>query len=147
LRLAFELDAIDRAHISLDVPVSANIRSLAAGRALDLVLEPCGLTYEAMGKTIVVTIPSDSDSPDARKEVSYRVDDLVTETGTTPKANPDFAPLMDLIKTTVESEAWNPDGQGKIRKSDDNRHLVVEQTQKAHFDIAQLLEQLRSTAD
>ena len=145
LRLVFELDAIDHAHIPLDAPVTANIRSLAAGKALDLVLEPCGLTYEAVGKTIVVTTPSDS--PDAWKEVSYPVDDLVTEVGTTPKAKPDFDQLIGLIKQTVAVETWSADRDARIRISDDSRHLMINQTEDAHHRIAQLLEQLRSIAD
>jgi len=144
LRLAFDLDAIDRAHVSLEAPVSANIRSLAAGKALDLVLEPCGLMYGATGKMIIVT--AHRDSVQVWKQVSYPVDDLVNEIGMTPIANPDFAPLIDLIKSTVAPGTWNPDGRGKIRKSDDNRHLVIEQCEGAHNGIAELLMQLRWTA-
>jgi len=145
LRLAFELDAIESAHISLDAPVTANIRSLAAGKALQLVLEPSGLMYGATGKTVFVT--THRDAVDAWKVISYPVDDLVNEVGMTPKANPDFVPLIDLIKSTIQPGSWNPDGLGKIRKSDDNRHLVIEQSAATHNGIAELLMQLRWTAD
>ena len=59
----------------------------------------------------------------------------------------DFAPLVELIKTSIEPESWE-NGRGAVLSVDRKTiSFVVKQTDEAHDAIAKLLSQLRKSTD
>jgi beta-lactamase regulating signal transducer with metallopeptidase domain len=65
-----------------------------------------------------------------------------------PAAKADFAPLLELIKTTIRPESWTDNaGECSIKPFPQNLSLVVSQTAKGHEDLSTLVSQLRANLD
>ena len=74
--------------------------------------------------------------------LSYPVGELILPI---LSAKPDFAPLVELIKSTIEPDSWSEDaGQIVISHPDT---LVIRQTPQVHDRIAKLLSQLLDDID
>ena len=58
----------------------------------------------------------------------------------------DFAPLVELIKTSIEPESWDA-GIGAVGENGESISLVIQQTPAGHEAIARLLSQLRKSYD
>ncbi len=64
------------------------------------------------------------------------------------EAQPDFASLVELFKSTVAPDTWDEvGGWGTIRPLPTNLSLVVSQREETHKEIVELLEQLRRMQD
>jgi beta-lactamase regulating signal transducer with metallopeptidase domain len=101
----------------------------------------------ASTKTIsskVQATPETIDGSDKQPLVllSYPVGELILPI---LSAKPDFAPLVELIKSTIEPDSWSEDaGQIVISHPDT---LVIRQTPQVHDRIAKLLSQLLDDID
>ncbi|QDT50515.1 Methicillin resistance mecR1 protein [Symmachiella dynata] len=105
-------------------------------------------------------------APEAESEittVNYAVADLVVpvparlnldpqgthrQTTNDNAGKPDFAALIDLIKTTVRPDSWQEvGGAGTIQTFENTLSLVIRQSAEIHQGIAELLTQLRRLRD
>jgi hypothetical protein len=69
----------------------------------------------------------------------------VAVVGGVAQHTPNFAPILELVKSQVQPQTWESSGgQAVIHPFPQNYSLVVRQTPQAHQQIAALFEQLRS---
>ncbi|MFZ5833621.1 MAG: permease prefix domain 1-containing protein [Planctomycetota bacterium] len=147
--------ALDETGLSLDVPVSFNLKNVPADMVLRLAFDQHGLAYRLENGVVIVTTPEEAET--ALEIRVYRVADLLPkdEPQATAGASPlDYAEsepmaaqgaqdLVSLITQTVAPESWSDvGGMASIRLY--RGALVISQTAETHQKISSLLEDLRA---
>ena len=93
--------------------------------------------------------PDEEDAKGAMTTRVYQVEDLVGP-GAGGDRVPDFAPLMDLLRSSVTPGSWRVDAEAAKDKTSAsmtpfvlNRGLIVRQTPKGHDELVERLRQIR----
>lgn len=137
--------------------------------------DPAGLTGPIKGRILysegrLIAVPEET-SAEKLITILYSVSDLlsaipqpvvttVTSNEVVPMPRPvvpgtalnaagvrwDFAPLVELIRTSIEPESWET-GRGTIIPHKETISLVIRQTQNGHDQIQKMLSQLRKSFD
>ncbi len=131
--------------------VTLEVRDVSLRTALGLLYEPQDLEFEVQREVIRI-FKAAPESPRFEVRV-HRVAELVVpnaeavpDAGDTEPRQPEFAELVELIKTTVEPDTWNDHG-GRIAPNEKLLSLVIRQTRDVHDQIVDLLRQLRESQD
>ncbi|MEK6234509.1 MAG: STN domain-containing protein, partial [Planctomycetales bacterium] len=120
--------------------VGVNASGISLAAALDLMLQPTGLTWTIRNECVVIT--SLDDLGEGMHAKFHDVNDLLTPVGQVipQSASLDERDLVGLVKGLVESDAWGSDG-GMIKAF--HGTLIVFQTTSTHKGVERLLRQLR----
>ena len=149
-----------------NVMVTLDVRQVTLRAALETLCRQHGLEFEAVNEVIriqqaagldarytirvynvadlIVPVPTSDDAPGQNLAAETPLSPAPKSTGT--NLNADFAPLVELIRTTVEPDSWN-EHAGRIAPVQDNLSLVIRQKTKVHEQIIELLNQVRKLHD
>ena len=134
LEITLDLDAILGVGVSADQPVSVQLTETTIAETLSAALDPLGLAYIVQGGHVVVTSPAAGNAQ--RRQVRYRVDDLV---GDAPDA---LQKLAELVRTLVEPAAWT-DAGGEADLDARDSSFIVTANDGVHRELLFFCEKLR----
>ncbi|MEN1679735.1 MAG: hypothetical protein AAGJ46_09080 [Planctomycetota bacterium] len=134
LPIQFDIPALNDLAISVDEPVSCNIRGVALGAALRLMLRQFGC--ELMIKDEFLMLTTQEFAECEMLQAAYPVSDFVEEDA--------VLQLAESIMATVAVDTWaaNGGGEGTARCLGGGL-LLVTQTRSEHDEIKRMLEALR----
>lgn len=155
IEVQLDLVGLDEIGLNPKEPVTADLRHVSLGSALQLMLRPLELTYYIDNEVLVITT---DEVACARPVVAiYPVGDLLevkqgyerdATTDNGARRPEDIETLVDLIYSNVASDTWIVNGgpEAEIRTMQPGL-LVVTQTQDVHERISKLLLALRLAKD
>jgi hypothetical protein len=147
LPILIDQKALEAVAISLDAPVTINLRNMSLRSALNLILrQPAldGLVYTIDNEVLMIT--TEDYANDRLVVAVYRVDELVKdEVNYAPGQPGPYSPLVQVITSCVANHTWaiNGSGEGQIHLMPPGI-LVVSQTKQVHAEVEALLGKLVS---
>jgi hypothetical protein len=135
--IQIDVTALENGGVTLDQPVSINLRDISLGAALRLMLKNMALTYAIENEVLLITTPDEADIH--LVACVYDVRDLIGR-------NMDLETLAGVIASCVAAETWvfNEGGEAQIKTLRPGL-IVVSQTRAVHEEIADLLALVRLT--
>jgi hypothetical protein len=133
IEVQIEVPALDDIGLSVEDPVTVDLRNISLQSALRLMLGTLHLTYVIRDEVLVITTPEEAES--RLSLCIYDVRDLVGSGGSDA--------LVDTIVACVATDTWAENG-GKVAdiRLLPRGLLVIAQTQSNHDEIRQLLHAL-----
>ncbi|MCH7686322.1 MAG: hypothetical protein IH899_06535, partial [Planctomycetes bacterium] len=168
MNIILDTQGMEEEGVTGKTPVTIHVDGIKLKSALNLILKPLNLTYQARDEVLFIT--SKSRARGKLVAVTYPVAELVIPipiSGPVPAneilhwerknaENPlsarspviDVDTLIETIQSTVQPDSWDEvGGPATIRYFVTTLSLVIRQTPQAHQEIADLLEQLRRLQD
>ncbi len=129
----------------LDALIDFKVEDEPVTEVLDRIVQPLKLGYAVKHEVVLIAVAEKLlPDPDEYSVKTYEVADLVGPVVGLGDGKPDFAPVIQRIKTTVQSETWDrKGGSATIRPFNSTSSLVVRQTAVGHAAIERLLEKMR----
>lgn len=129
----------------LDALIDFKVDDESVTEVLDRIVQPLKLGYAVKHEVVLIASAEKLlPDPDEYSVKTYEVADLVGPAVGLGDGKPDFAPVIQRIKTTVQSETWDrKGGSATIRPFNSTSSLVVRQTTAGHAAIERLLEKMR----
>lgn len=131
--------------VAVDTPITMHLEDISARAALQLLLESMVLDYWFREGVLVITVPERVKRELATR--AYDVTDLVVVSTAGKPAEADFAPLIELIRSSFDAFGWErakpPRGIEGFSANGVNS-LVIRQSLHNHDYIRALLDELKS---
>jgi hypothetical protein len=139
--------ALEGMAVPLDKPVTFHHGPMPLQTALDVMLEPLGLTWSVDGDLLWITTPEIASETLATK--FYDVSDLISRGGPIgDDRGPNFDPLIETLEQCIDPDSWADigAGQGQISElSVEGRDLLaVSNIWKLHQEVEYVLGDLRA---
>ena len=145
VNIAIDPDSAKSVKGLLDALIDFKVEDEPVTEVLDRIVQPLKLGYAVKHEVVLIAIAEKLlPDPDEYSVKTYEVADLVGPVVGLGDGKPDFAPVIQRIKTTVQSETWDrKGGSAMIRPFNSTSSLVVRQTTAGHAAIERLLEKMR----
>ncbi|QDU62516.1 hypothetical protein Pan216_33830 [Planctomycetes bacterium Pan216] len=165
INIVLDKEGLEYADTDADALVTLSVQGIPLGDALDLMLEPLGLTHVIRNNVLVIT---DAETDDMLETRVYPVADLV---GEPVPGNNEGSLFMVIVESTVSPDSWrnvplrmasaggglgggdglhgpsstqSNGGKGTIAYHHQTKSLVVRQTRRVHEKVERLFDDLRS---
>ena len=145
VNIAIDPDSAKSVKGLLDALIDFKVEDEPVTEVLDRIVQPLKLGYAVKHEVVLIAVAEKLlPDPDEYSVKTYEVADLVGPVVGLDDGKPDFAPVIQRIKTTVQSETWDrKGGSATIRLFNSTSSLVVRQTPAGHTAIERLLEKMR----
>ena len=129
----------------LDALIDFKVDDEPVTEVLDRIVQPLKLGYAVKHEVVLIAVAEKLlPDPDEYSVKTYEVADLVGPVVGVGDGKPDFAPVIQRIKTSVQRETWDrKGGSATIRPFNSTSSLVVRQTAAGHTAVERLLEKMR----
>lgn len=134
--IPFEIDlnALASRNVTLDLPVTIELKQTTVAQLLQAVLEPHGLGFVESDQTLTISYLPKAETQ--LIEATYPVADLV---GTTPQQATD---LIEWLQALVAPSSWTTDSSDCMIKIQNNQ-LQIRHLPTAQYEVFRLLTRLR----
>lgn len=145
VNIAIDPDSAKSVKGLLEALIDFKVEDEPVTEVLDRIIQPLKLGYAVKHEVVLIAVAEKLlPDPDEYSVKTYEVADLVGPVVGLDDGKPDFAPVIQRIKTTVQSETWDrKGGSATIRPFNSTSSLVVRQTTAGHAAIERLLEKMR----
>ena len=145
VNIAIDPDSAKSVKGLLEALIDFKVEDEPVTEVLDRIIQPLKLGYAVKHEVVLIAVAEKLlPDPDEYSVKTYEVADLVGPVVGLDDGKPDFAPVIQRIKTTVQSETWDrKGGSATIRPFNSTSSLVVRQTTAGHTAIERLLEKMR----
>lgn len=145
VNIAIDPDSAKSVKGLLDALIDFKVEDEPVSEVLDRIVQPLKLGYAVKHEVVLIAIAEKLlPDPDEYSVKTYEVADLVGPVVGLGDGKPDFAPVIQRIKSTVQTETWDrKGGSATIRPFNSTSSLVVRQTTAGHAAIERLLEKMR----
>lgn len=145
INIAIDPESAKSVKAQLETPIDFKADGESVTEVLDRIVQPLKLGYAVKYEVVLIAIAEKLlPDPEEYSVKTYAVADLVAPKAGTGETKPDFAPLLQRIKTTIQPETWDrKGGSATIRPFNSTSSLVVRQTAAGHHNIERLLEKIR----
>ena len=136
--------ALDDEGVATDAPVTMHLEGVSLETALQLTLEPLGLTWICRDNVLLITAMTEAEY-DLTARV-YPVNDLFRRGDRPPSSisHAEFDEITDLLVSVTPVCGWDDGPVGSIRRL--NRSLVISHSEQHHGIYEHLLSELRRVA-
>ncbi len=145
INIAIDPESAKSVKVQLETLIDFQADSESVSEILDRIVQPLKLGYAVKHEVVLIAVAEKLlPDPEEYSVKTYEVADLVAPQKLTADAKPDFAPVMQRIKTSVQPETWDrKGGSATIRPFNSTSSLVVRQTAAGHMAVERLLEKMR----
>lgn len=148
IQIHLDLTALDDLGLSPDDPITANIRNVSLGAALNLMLKPHDLAYVVADEVLLIT--SEDEALTRMVVAVYPVGDILAAKSDEDRndesrhQSENMDTLIDTIVCCVAPDTWIENGGLEVDiRSIQPGLLVVSQTHDVHRQVADLLKAIR----
>lgn len=145
VNIAIDPESAKSVKAQLETLIDFKVENEPVTEVLDRIVQPLKLGYVVKHEVVLIAVAEKLlPDPEEYSVKTYEVADLVSPQKLAGDAKPDFAPIIQRIKTTVQPETWDrKGGSATIRPFNSTSSLVVRQTAAGHLAVERLLEKLR----
>jgi len=145
INIAIDPESAKSVKVQLETLIDFKVENEPVTQVLDRIVQPLKLGYAVKHEVVLIAVAEKLlPDPEEYSVKTYEVADLVAPQKLTGDAKPDFAPVIQRIKTTVHPETWDrKGGSATIRPFNSTSSLVIRQTAAGHLAVERLLEKMR----
>lgn len=145
VNIAIDPESAKSVKVQLETLIDFKVENEPVTEVLDRIVQPLKLGYAVKHEVVLIAVAEKLlPDPEEYSVKTYEVADLIAPQKLTSIAKPDFAPIIQRIKSTIQTETWDrKGGSATIRPFNSTSSLVVRQTAGGHMAVERLLEKMR----
>ena len=145
VNIAIDPESAKSVKVQLETLIDFKVENEPVTEVLDRIVQPLKLGYVVKHEVVLIAVAEKLlPDPEEYSVKTYEVADLVAPQKLTTDVKPDFAPIIQRIKSTIQTETWDrKGGSATIRPFNSTSSLVVRQTAAGHMAVERLLEKMR----